>query len=353
MAGRTARERERIRKRKAFALKRLIYPDRVIGFWKDAHRERIEATKKLAGFKVYRGDCHCHSTYSDGIGTVTEIAEWTEKGGLDFLFVTDHGTVRQKVECVKHKNLWWGQEPGTQHHHLGILGLDRVYKVKKDLARDYAAIIELGGFPYIPHPTGWFPSRRYSQEQIDSLDQLGDDFTIEVVNGANNIFDCYDVTDELSIALWDKHLCQGKVVRGMGNSDAHLHQAIGDIWNGVLATRLSRKQVLDALWAGHFFASDAPFINVNCGRSTMGDTVKKRKGSAVEVKYTCVDSAGLQRVRVIADGKVVKDLWPKHDPIVKGSYRMRFKGGHAYIRVECTAKDNRKAFANPIYIREA
>ena len=353
MASKVTRERTRQRRLKARAEKRVTYPDRVIGFWKEAMRERIEATRKLAGFKVRRGDCHCHSTYSDGTGTVPEIAAWIEKAGLDFFFLTDHGTVRQKVECVKYRNLWWGQEPGTQHHHLGILGLDQKYNVTRDLVKDYNNIIARGGFPFIPHPTGWFPTTRYPREKIDALELLGDDFTIEIINGANNIFDCYDITDEWSIALWDQHLSQGKIVRGMGNTDAHLLQAIGDIWNGVLIDRLSKKRVLEELWAGHFFASDAPFINLKCGRAIMGDIVRKRQGSAVEVRYECVDSLGLQRVRVIADGRVVKDLWPRHEQVVKGSYRMKFSGGKSYIRVECFARDDRKAFANPIYIREA
>jgi len=353
MPSTTPRERARQRKLKARAAKRATYPDRVIGFWKEAMRERIEATRKLASFRVSRGDCHYHTTFSDGIGTVADTAAWMEKAGLDFLFVTDHGTVRQKVECVKYKNLWWGQEPGTQHHHLGILGLDEKYSVKHDLVRDYNSVIARGGFPFIPHPTGWFPTMRYARERIDALDWLGDDFSIEVINGANNIFDCYDITDELSVELWDKHLCQGKIVRGMGNTDAHLHQAIGDVWNGVFVPRLTRKNVLASLWAGHFFASDAPFANLTCGRAIMGDVVKKRRGSAVEVRYECVDSLGLQRVRIVADGRVVRDLWPRHEQILKGSYKIKFKGGKSYVRAECFARDNRRAFTNPIYIQEA
>ena len=348
-----ARERARQYKRKALAEKRRHYPNTVIGYWKDAMRDRIEQTQKLARFKVRRGDCHSHSTYSDGIGTVPEIAGWVEKAGLDFFFLTDHQTVRQKVECVNYRNMWWGQEPGTQHHHLGILGLDRKYQVTHDLVKDYNAVIARGGFPFIPHPNGWFPTKRYTRTQIDALNQLGDDFTIEVINGANNIFDCYDVTDEWTVALWDQHLCEGKVVRGMGNTDAHLPQAIGDVWNGAFVERLTKKNVLSALWAGHFFASDAPFVKLTCGRSLMGDVVKRKRGTSVEVRYECVDSLGLQRVRIVADGKVVRDLWPRHEQVVKGSYGMRFRGGRSYIRVECFAADNRKAFANPIYIREA
>ncbi len=352
MARKTARERAHQYKLKTRAQRRANYPDQVIGYWKEAMRERIEATRKLVDFKVRRGDCHSHSTYSDGIGTVPEIAAWIERAGLDFFFLTDHQTVRQKVECVRYKNMWWGQEPGTQHHHLGILGLDRKYNVKHDLVKDYNAVIARGGFPFIPHPTGWFPTRRYTREQIDALELLGDDFTMELINGANNIFDCYDTTDDGALALWDQHLSRGKIVRGMGNTDAHLPQAIGDVWNGVTVPSLTKKNVLAAFWAGHFFASDAPLIEVKCGEAIMGDVVKKRKGSPVELRYECADSLGLQRVRVIAGGKVVQDLWPKHAQVVKGTYKMKFRGGKSYIRVECFARDNRKAFANPIYIRE-
>ena len=115
------------RRKKNRAARRATYPDRVIGFWKEAMRDRIDATRKLASFKVSRGDCHHHTTYSDGVGSVAETASWVKLAGLDFQFITDHGTVRQKVECVYYENLWWGQEPGTEHHHLGILGLDRKY----------------------------------------------------------------------------------------------------------------------------------------------------------------------------------------------------------------------------------
>jgi hypothetical protein len=298
------------------------------------------------------GDCHLHSTYSDGIGTVPEIAAWVEKAGLDFAFVTDHGTVRQKIPCARFRNLWWGQEPGTQHHHLGILGLDRKYTVTKDLVRDYRKVIALGGFPFIPHPTGWFPTTRYVQERIDALELLGDDFTMEVVNGANNIFDCYDVTDDMSVALWDRHLAAGKTVRGMGNTDAHLPQAIGDVWNGVFPDRFSKEGVIRALWKGHFFASDAPFVRLSCDGAGMGDTLERREGSRLDLHYECVDSLGLQRIRVIADGRPVADLWPRHEPVVKKVHRFRFRGGRSYVRVECFARDNRKAFSNPIYIRE-
>ena len=32
-------------------------------------------------------------------------------------------------------------------------------------------MIELGGFPFIPHPAGWFPVTRYTREQIDAREE--------------------------------------------------------------------------------------------------------------------------------------------------------------------------------------
>ncbi len=40
----------------------------------------------------YPGNIHIHSKYSDGTGTIPEIAEAANKAGLDFIIITDHDT---------------------------------------------------------------------------------------------------------------------------------------------------------------------------------------------------------------------------------------------------------------------
>ena len=329
--------------------KRERYPVHVIMLWKDTMRERIDATRKLVDFKAHRGDLHCHSTYSDGTGTVDEIKEWVDRAGLDFFFVTDHGTVAQKRVCKKYDRMWWGQEPGTEYHHIGILGLDRKVKMTRNLARDYERVKKLGGFPYIAHPCGWFPVTRYSQEQKDALHVLGDWFAIEIINGANNIFDCYDVTDEMSIELWDRYLCEGKTVVGLGCTDAHLPHAIGDVWTAVLSPQLTKQSVLKALWQGHCFVSDAPFVHLSLGDAIMGDTVTRRKGKHA-LSYQCADSRGLDTIRIIKDGKALKEMDVRGQVVVKGEIRDSYAGGRSYYRLECLARDQRRAYTNPIYI---
>ena len=331
------------------AKRRLEYPDQVIGYWKESMRSRIDATKKLVSFRACRGDMHGHSTFSDGVGTVAEIKRFVDSAGLDFYFLTDHQTVAQKRLCVKYKNFWWGQEPGTQHQHLGILNIDRAYRPKHDLAYDYNRVKELGGFPFIPHPTGWF-RHPFSQEQIDALDLLGEEFTIEIINGANQIYNCFDETDAHAIVVWDHHLCQGKRVVAIGNTDAHLPQAVGDVWTGVFCPRLTKKNVIDALWQGHCFVSDAPLLNLCCGNANMGDVVRKKKGANLTLRGECADSYGLATIRIIKDGKVFDEIDAGGKQKFRTTINDTFNGGKSYYRLECFARDDRRAYSNPIYV---
>ena len=329
--------------------KREQYPVRVIMMWKDVMRERIEATKKLVSFKPRRGDLHAHSTYSDGTGTVDEIKEWIDRAGLDFFFLTDHGTVAQKDECKECPRMWWGQENGTRYHHVGVIGLDREINVTDDWEGDCERVKALGGFPFVAHPCGWFPVTRYSEEQKDALRQVGDWLAMELINGANNIFDCYDITDEMSIELWDQLLCAGKTVVGLGCTDAHLPHAIGDVWTAVLCPRLTKRSVLKALWAGHCFVSDAPFLSLRLGDAIMGDTVPRRRGT-LALSFECADSRGLDTVRIIKDGKVLIEQDVRGQEVVKDTIRDRFAGSRSYYRLECLARDQRRAYSNPIYV---
>ncbi len=340
--------------RKSLDKRRQEYPKSVIGMWKEVMRERIEANWYLVDFRAFRGDCHSHTTHSDGIGTVADNAHFKEVSGMDFLFITDHMGVTQKRECLRHDGIWWGQEPGTQHHHLGILGLNRRYEVFRDLSVDYNEILDRGGVPFIPHPTGWFPSTRYSEEQKQSLDLLGPRFNIEIINGANQVYDCFDVTDAMSIELWDQYLAKGCRVSAMGNSDAHLPIAIGDIWNGVFADELSMEAVMAAITEGNLFVSDAPVLNWTCPgeKAIMGDVIEKKAGSALSFDYVCADSLGIGSVRIIRDGEVEFELKHHEETIFSGTHEATFTGGHASWRLECLATDGRRAYSNPIYVTE-
>ena len=175
----------------------------------DAHRfereaRRAKATAGLVPFQFVRGDLHMHTDYSDGSNTVADMERVARLRGLDFIFVTDHGTIRQKRACEKYRNVWWGQEPGAGLHHVCILAGKRRYEPYGNVARDAARLREMGLFFFFPHPTGWYPSVWYSEEQKDALAEAGPQFAIEVMNGIFRTDPFHDKWTEANVALWDR-----------------------------------------------------------------------------------------------------------------------------------------------------
>lgn len=303
--------------------------------------QRVNASKQLfaevGGSPFFRGDCHSHTQHSDGRGTVAETAEMVKAAGLDFQFVTDHWGITQAAECLEH-GLWYGQEPVTQHHHMLVLGLEEAFTPQMQFFDDIAAAREMGAVVCIPHPAGWWPQQVYSLEQKQQLEKLPEPFLMEIVNGANNIINAVDYTDELAIEWWDHLLMLGKKVYAMGNTDAHAPHSLGTIWNGVFAPDCTQELILHELEAGNHFVSEAPLIEIenNAGRLTL----------------RVAESMGLRQLKVIADGQPAQN-WYWHDGTSIRKFSVEFDiPDHAqkYVRVEVMATDGKRAFSNPIFL---
>ena len=309
--------------------------------------QRAAETRKLVSFGFLRGDLHMHTTWSDGWGSVAEMVETAEARGLDFIFVTDHNTVRQKAECRKYKNVWWGQEPGAGPHHICILDNARRFRPSKDMKRDAERLRAMGVFFFYPHPTGWFPGTYYTEAQMDALAEAGPEFAMEVMNGIFRVDAFHDAWTEGSAALWDFYLMQGYQVTGLGTTDAHFPLGVGNVWTGLIGARLSKRSVLNVLRSGKVYASSGPAINLTCGKTPMGGTARARSGKAAIV-MECADAYGLNWASIIQDGREVKRF------SLQGAQHLRERvalsvapGG--YVRAECAAMDDRRAYANPIY----
>jgi hypothetical protein len=308
---------------------------------------RVAASKANFPHCFFRGDCHSHTEHSDGIGTVAETADMVKAAGFDFQFVTDHWGITQAPECREH-GLWVGQEPVTKHHHMGILGLDRAFTPQMDFLADYAAAVETGATIFIPHPTGWWPSTVYNQQQKQILEELPSPFLMEICNGANNGYTAFDYTDESAIELWDHLLTQGRKVHAMGNTDAHEPHALCIVWNSVFAEKCDQQTILAELQKGHSFVSDAPLIHIALGEARMGDEASARDRES-EFEITVADSRGLAWLRVIADGQEI------FERSVRGETEWRQTvtvptGVKRYIRAEVHSRDARRAYSNPIYL---
>ena len=323
----------------------------IIGLYKKDMAERLAETHKIFGRPVLAVEIHTHSNYSDGCGTVEENYECFKRAGLDFIFITDHNSLGQKRIVRRWPDASWGQEPGAGPHHIGLLCNRRRFRPRCDgIAADFERAKKLAPFVWIPHPAGWYPRTWYNEEQIATLWSLGETFAVEVMNGACKIFRAYDDFDEKAVAVWDRLLCDGRKVTALAASDAHSPDDIGTAWTGVFAARRSAESIIEALNAGRSFASEASLLDFSCDGHPMGAAMQKRKGASLQLRFRAADSAGIDSVRIISQGKVVKQVEAKGRTLIESMWSCKAGAQPTYYRLESVAGDDRRAFSTPIYI---
>ena len=110
--------------------------------------------EKESSFLTIPGAIHIHTTYSDGTGTVPEVAAAARRAGLRWIVITDHDDLRAKAE-----EGWYdgvavlaGYEITPERNHYLVCGLDEV--VSNELApADYVRLVaEKGGLGFVAHP---------------------------------------------------------------------------------------------------------------------------------------------------------------------------------------------------------
>lgn len=321
-----------------------------ISMYKKDLAERLLASKKIFKDKVYAVDIHCHSNYSDGLGTPLEDYECAKNAGLDFLFITDHNSIKQKREIKNYKDASWGQEPGAGSHHIGLLNNPRLFTpLLKNISEDFEKAKKMAPFVWIPHPAGWYPARCYSEEQIESLWDLGENLAMEVMNGANKTVSAYDTFDAHAIQVWDRLLCDGKHVTALGGSDAHIPEDIGSVWTGVSPDTLDATTIISSLRQGNCFASEAALLDFSCSGKPMGSEIKIKKGTKIKLTVRIADSAGIASFSIISNGKILKHVDAGHKSLIRDSITV-LPAQNTYYRLETVSSDKRRAFSTPVYI---
>lgn len=324
-----------------------------IMLYKSDLAKRLEATKKLFGEKVYAVDIHSHSTHSDGRGSVDENLRLAQNAGLDFLFITDHNSTRQKLALKKHKNASWGQEPGAGLHHIGLLNNIRLFKpVLDNIVSDFKRAEKLAPFVWIPHPAGWYPNQWYNKEQVDSLHDLGDNFAMEIINGANKLVRAYDAFDARAVELWDELLCAGRHITALGGSDAHTPEELGSVWTGVFSKKPDTASLINSLRKGNCFASEAGILSFSANGKMMGSSIGTGKKEKLKLDLKAADSAGIASVKIVSCGKTIRHIEAKGEKLVEASFMTVPGRKNTYYRLEIVANDDRRAFSSPVYVTQ-
>ncbi|HID95588.1 MAG TPA: hypothetical protein EYP53_05975 [Candidatus Latescibacteria bacterium] len=315
---------------------------------KEDMKARVESSLQQCSHKIYRCDFHAHSTYSDGKSNVDEIHEWMVYSGIDFMVITDHGTLSQRVDCMKYPDMWYGEE-STNGHHIVALDIPRELDPADDLQGAVNKVRELGGFPIVAHPCGWY-KHPYPPGLADELDGLDGKYAIEIGNGAENIFDYFDETDQKAVMLWDRLLSQGKEVVGLGNTDEHHCYQIGILWNGVICSAPAKEEIMEAMREGHLFVSNGPVIILKTEQGIMGDTIYVEQEKSLTFEVECHDAHGIYQIKVIKDAGVFKKFTFQGEESITLQFEDLFSKNYGYYRAECYTLDGRRAYSNPIRV---
>ncbi|HYP47098.1 MAG TPA: PHP domain-containing protein, partial [Thermoleophilaceae bacterium] len=187
---------------------------------------------------------HLHSNYSDGTGTVAEIAAAARRTGADVVLLTDHDTLEAKHRGEEgwHDGVLVlvGEEvsPKPGNHYLAF-DIEREIDHRGLSARQICdAVRAAGGFGFAAHPfsRGSPLSKRAPVMPFDDLEceALGG---IEVWSLATDIGEGIERIGQLvhflarpervldhppaeNLREWDR-LCQGRRIVGIGGLDAH------------------------------------------------------------------------------------------------------------------------------------
>ena len=337
---------------------------------------------------------HLHSTYSDGTGTVPQIARAARRAGADVVLLTDHDTLEAKD---RGEEGWYddvlllaGTEvsPRRRNHYLAF-GIDRTIDHDGlDAAGICRAVSEAGGFGFAAHPFS-----RGSERFRDRAPGMPfDDLECEALHGVelwsfvNDTGEAVgsiagmlrfvamparalDHPPERNMRIWDE-LCRTRRVVAIGGLDAHqFGKRIGPVVPiRVMAYRRSfrfirthvlceeaprgelehdSEQVYGALRAGRCYIAVDSVASAKGFRFETGDLPMGAEAQAGPRRTLRVRVPLPARLRLLRDGVEVAGAVGdslEHETDEPGVYRVE-----AYRRSK--GRERTWIVSNPIYLR--
>ncbi len=198
----------------------------------------------MRGMYEYIANLHVHSVYSDGSGTIPEIAEAAAGAGIDIVGITDH---RHLIALEKGEEGWYGRVlviVGTEsndasHHYISFGVTERVPDNEADPQQVIDAVNGQGGIGFITHPFergtplveggkvyNWYDWTVTGYQGISIWD-YGSQWRDSITSVPRAFYQAYvhpnapvrGASPE-AVARWDEE-CQKRPVVAIGGSDAH------------------------------------------------------------------------------------------------------------------------------------
>ena len=218
-----------------------------------------------------KGNCHIHSTASDGGKTFAELARMYAGAGYDFLFRTDHWVASaadgpsdaggaSAVDATEPPLLWLdgielhGEDYAGSSYHVVCLGRFEGLAREMGLVAAMEAARAQGGLLILAHP-------QWMGNSIDDALRWG----FHGVETYNHVCRWLNGKGE-GLVHWNAMLERRPDTLGLAVDDAHLrpeHPGWNGGWIVVQAVERSRDAILDAIRAGCFYSSCGPeFLSI-------------------------------------------------------------------------------------------
>jgi hypothetical protein len=341
---------------------------------------------------------HCHSTHSDGTGTVPEIAAAAQTAGLDYLLLTDHDTL---AAADLGEEGWYGStlllagfevSPWRQNHYLAF-GLRTPIDHRHMSPRQIVERVNAeGGFGFLAHPFSK-GSERFKRggegmpwRDLDAEGYTGIELWSFVTDSAERVNSVRELLSfiaapsrfldhppQRNLDEWDR-LCARRRCVALGGVDAH---QVGIRVRGRVPLRLmaykrsfrhlrthllvdeplrheldaDRAAVFGALQAGHAFlavGSVAPARGFRFWAEGSDGTALTMGDEAPAGEWTLrVHLPAAARVRLMRDGAEVATA--------DGTTLEHRAGGSGVYRIEAyresRGRERTWVLSNPIYLR--
>ncbi len=335
------------------------------------------------------GALHIHTVYSDGTGTVAQVAAAAREAGLDWIVISDHDT----LAALEHGQEGWydglhvsvGYEVTPPRNHYLVLGLRERISNKLPPAEVVRRVREAGGIGFVLHPderthsayTRPFRWDDWSLRGFDGIElwnYMSD--WIEHLTPANRFLLAFFPRLGIrgptgaTLAWWDHLNREGARTVGIGGVNVHATRVRLLWWTREIfpyarvfrtVTNLlllpepldrdwarAREQIYRALKEGRCIVGNREEGEIrgsrfwlwrNGARWGVGETVPAGAGS-VTLEVRLPRSA---RIRLLRDGEGVVERWGRHlvweDPTPGRFYRAEaYRWGRPWI------------FTNPIWV---
>lgn len=321
-------------------------------------------------FKLFFGNPHSHTAYSDGTATPEEAYEYGSKvPGLDFLAVTDHGyhfaqtlpegrdkfaaTIEAAKNAATDSFLTFAgfEWTATGTGHINVYGTtDWTDRVKSDLFQLYDWIIERKAVGQFNHPITMFGDNFRQFLYVPQADLYLN--LIEVGNG--NWRENETISQEMFQA-YNLALLKGWHLGATLGQDNHKPNWGGanDSRTAVYAANLTEPELLESFMKRRTYATEDRnlILSFSCDEGFMGEVLHDLDSVTLKIRVEDEPGDELEFVELYSKkGKIAR--FEVEGASFQADIELEIETGYEYYFLYVKGKDSEEAVSSPIWVEK-